>query len=167
MTKGSRRGWGVSFTHRPLFNPGKDPAPIVQEAGWASGLVWTGVENLAPTGVWSPDRPARSQSLYRLRYPAHIRYWRKPQMWAGILIRSFLCTSAISVPELVNFRKRLYMKHCWRVSSYRGFGRDAVSKYTVDKVFWNFFFLKIHSKATWLSTNTWKILIKTIPFASS
>jgi hypothetical protein len=24
-----------------------------------------------PTGIPSPDRPARSQSLYRLRYPAH------------------------------------------------------------------------------------------------
>ena len=32
-----------------------------------------------PTGIRSPDRPARSQSLYRLRYPAHMasvgRYW--------------------------------------------------------------------------------------------
>jgi hypothetical protein len=25
--------------------------------------------NLAPTGIQSPDRPARSQSLYRLNYP--------------------------------------------------------------------------------------------------
>jgi hypothetical protein len=54
---------------RPLSTPGKDPVPIVQEAGWASGPVWTGAENLAPTGIRSPDRPARSQSLYRLRYP--------------------------------------------------------------------------------------------------
>jgi hypothetical protein len=50
--------------------PGKDPVPIVQEAGWAPGSVWIGAENLAPTGFRSPDRPARSQSLYRLRYPA-------------------------------------------------------------------------------------------------
>ena len=33
---------------RPLFTPGKDPVPIVQEAGWAPGPVWTGAENLAP-----------------------------------------------------------------------------------------------------------------------
>jgi hypothetical protein len=26
------------------------------------------VENLAPTGIRSPDRPTRSESLYRLRY---------------------------------------------------------------------------------------------------
>jgi hypothetical protein len=55
---------------RSLFTPRKDTAPIVQEAGWAPGPVWTGAENLAPTGIRSPDRSARSQSLYRLRYPA-------------------------------------------------------------------------------------------------
>jgi len=39
--------------HAPaaLFTPRKDPVPIVQEAGWAPGLVWTGAENLAPTGI--------------------------------------------------------------------------------------------------------------------
>ena len=52
----------------PLFTPWKDPVPIVQEAGWAPGSVWTGAENLAPTGTRSPHRPARSQSLYRLSY---------------------------------------------------------------------------------------------------
>jgi len=70
---GTRRGWGVSVMPQPLFPPGKDPVPIVQETGWAPGLVWTGAENLAPTGIRSPDRPARSQSLYRLCYPTHTR----------------------------------------------------------------------------------------------
>jgi len=28
--------------------PQKDPVPIVQEAGWATGPVWTGAENLTP-----------------------------------------------------------------------------------------------------------------------
>ena len=31
--------------------PGKDPVPIVQEAGWVQGPFWTGAENLGPTGV--------------------------------------------------------------------------------------------------------------------
>ena len=56
---------------RLLFTPGKDLVPIVQEAGWAPGPVWTGAENLAPTRIRSPDHPAHSQSLYRLRYSAH------------------------------------------------------------------------------------------------
>jgi hypothetical protein len=51
--------------------PEKNSVAIVQEAGWASGPVWTGAENLAPTGIRSPDCPARRQSLYRLRYTAH------------------------------------------------------------------------------------------------
>jgi hypothetical protein len=68
---GTIRGWGVSVTSRPLLTPGKDPVPIAQEAGWAPGPVWTCAENLAPTGIRYPVRPARSQSLYRLRYPAH------------------------------------------------------------------------------------------------
>jgi hypothetical protein len=33
--------------------------------------VWTCAKNLALTGIRSPDRPACSQSLYRLSYPAH------------------------------------------------------------------------------------------------
>ena len=46
--RGISRGRGVSVTPRPLFTPEKDPVPIVQKAGWASGPVWTGAENLAP-----------------------------------------------------------------------------------------------------------------------
>jgi hypothetical protein len=33
-----------------LSNPRKDLVPIVQEAGWDPGPVWTGAENLAPPG---------------------------------------------------------------------------------------------------------------------
>jgi len=42
--------------------PGKRPGTR------APRPVWTGVENLAPTGIRSQDRPARSESLYRLSY---------------------------------------------------------------------------------------------------
>ena len=57
----------VSSTLRPHFTPGKDPVPIVQEAGWAPGPVWTG-GNSRPHRDSIPDRPARGQSLYRLSY---------------------------------------------------------------------------------------------------
>ena len=75
LDHGTRREWGVSVTPRPLFTPGKDPVLIIQEAGWAPRPVWTGAENLAPTGIWSPDCPGRSQSLYRLSYPAQLGMW--------------------------------------------------------------------------------------------
>jgi hypothetical protein len=32
------------------FTPGKDPIPILWEAGWAPEPVWIGAENLAPPG---------------------------------------------------------------------------------------------------------------------
>jgi len=55
--------WVVNATPRRL-PPGKDPVPIVHEAGWAPGPVWTGAVNLAPKGIRSPDCPARRQRLY-------------------------------------------------------------------------------------------------------
>jgi hypothetical protein len=42
---------------------------LAQVAGWAVGPVWEGAENLASTGILSMERPARSGSLYMLRYP--------------------------------------------------------------------------------------------------
>jgi hypothetical protein len=62
---GARRG-GWTAPRPGRFTPGKVPVHIVQEAGWAPGPVWTCAKNLAPTGIRSPDSPARSQSLYRL-----------------------------------------------------------------------------------------------------
>ena len=63
---GTRRGMRGQRHAPAAFYPGKEP-----KAGWVPGQVWTGAENLAPpTGSRSLDRPARSQSLYRLSYPA-------------------------------------------------------------------------------------------------
>ena len=60
---------GLSKPRPGFFTSRKEPVPIVYEAGWAPRPAWTGAENLAPTGIRSPDRPARSESLYRLSYP--------------------------------------------------------------------------------------------------
>jgi len=70
--RGTRRGWMVSSTPRPHFTAGKDPVPILQEAGWAPGPVWTGGKSRAHRDS-IPDRPARSQTLYGLSYPAHTK----------------------------------------------------------------------------------------------
>ena len=40
--RGTRRGRVVSSTPRPHLAPRKDPVPILQEAVWAPGSVWTG-----------------------------------------------------------------------------------------------------------------------------
>ena len=95
--RGTRTGWLVSSTPRVHFTSGKDPGPILQEAGWALGPVWTGRKSrphreffficticysvlrvyiitsvLPPAPI--PDRPAHSQSLYLLSYPAHTHF---------------------------------------------------------------------------------------------
>jgi len=53
--------------HYPRESPGGNVRP---EIGLAPGLVWTGGKS-RPHRDSTPDRPARSQSLYRLSYPAH------------------------------------------------------------------------------------------------
>jgi len=70
MTGALVRGeWSAARPGRTL-TPGKDSVPIVQEAGWAPGPVRTGGKS-HPHRDSIRDRPARSQSLYRLSYPAH------------------------------------------------------------------------------------------------
>jgi len=71
--RGTRRGWVVSSTPRPHFTPGKVPVPVLQEAGWDPGPVWTGVKS-RPHRDSNPNRPARSQSLYRMSYREFTSY---------------------------------------------------------------------------------------------
>jgi hypothetical protein len=59
---------GVGQRHAPTaLPPGKTRYPLY-EGGWAPGPVWISAETLDPTGIRSPDRPARSESLYRLQF---------------------------------------------------------------------------------------------------
>ena len=101
---GTRRGLEVSLTPRPLFTPGKDPVPIVQEVGWAPRPVWTGAQNLAPTGIRSPDRLACSQSLHRLSYRAHMTGSVRLFIFFVTYIHGSL-RKAISPPPLINYNK--------------------------------------------------------------
>jgi len=59
--RGTRRGWVFSSTPRPHFTPGKDPVPILQEAGWAPGPVLDGRKILSPPG-FDPG-PSSPQSV--------------------------------------------------------------------------------------------------------
>ena len=48
--------------HAPAaLYPREKPGTLVQETGWTPGPVWTGAENLAPAGIRSLDRPARTK----------------------------------------------------------------------------------------------------------
>jgi hypothetical protein len=52
-------GWVVNAAPQPLDPWGRDPVAIIQEA------VWTGAENIVPTGIRTPDGTAGSKSLSR------------------------------------------------------------------------------------------------------
>ena len=67
-------GWRVNATPRSLYPWERYPVPIVKETAWALGLVGTGAEYLAPTGIRSPDRPACVESLYRLSYLGNLEH---------------------------------------------------------------------------------------------
>ena len=54
---------------RLLFTPGKARYPLYRGLGGTQGRSGQVRKISPPTGIPSPDRPARSQSLYRLRYP--------------------------------------------------------------------------------------------------
>jgi len=104
---GTRRGWVVSSTPRRHFTPGKDPVPILQEPGWAPGPVWTGGKS-RPHWDPIPDRPARSQSLYRLSYPAHIYF-----LYCPFRDETYLCyIKHQSVPRCKHSARRLYKPNC-------------------------------------------------------
>jgi hypothetical protein len=55
----------INVRPRPFYPRERDQTSTVLEA---SGPVWAGVESFAATGIRSPNRPVRRESLYRLRY---------------------------------------------------------------------------------------------------
>ena len=108
--RGTRRGWVVSSTPRPHFTPGKDPVPIVQEAGWAPGPVWTGRKS-RPHRDSIPGHPAFSQALYRLSYPAHTHTHTHTHIYIYIYIyctckSAVYCSLVTRVKDVVITRKR-------------------------------------------------------------
>jgi len=61
-----------SSTPRPHFITGKNPVPIVQEAGWAPGPVWMGGKSrLYRDSI--PDRSARSSVGIPTELPGPVR----------------------------------------------------------------------------------------------
>ena len=73
--------WSASRPGR-ILPPGKTRYPLYRRLGGLQG--WSGrTENLVSTGIRSPDRPARSQSLYRLSYPSYVTHCRELKFWGG------------------------------------------------------------------------------------
>jgi len=113
----TRRGWVDSSTPRPHLTPGKDPVPILQEAGWAPGPVWMGRKS-RPNKDSIMDHPAYSQLLYWLSYRAH-NVEDKAQIW-----------------KLRRKRKRGTKLGKFNSRKIKGSSKK-INKYSVDKGRWN------------------------------
>jgi len=68
--RATRRGWVFSSTPQPHFTHGKTRYPFYRRLGGPQGR-YGRAEKSRPHRGSIPDRPARSQSLYRLSYRAH------------------------------------------------------------------------------------------------
>ena len=65
----------VNATPRSLYSPERDSVPIVQEAGWAPGPVWTGAENLVSTGIRSRTVQPVASRYTDYTIPTHKSLW--------------------------------------------------------------------------------------------
>jgi hypothetical protein len=55
------------------LSSGKTRYPLYRRQGGPQSRSGRVRKNSLPTGIWSPDCPARSESRYRLRYPGPLR----------------------------------------------------------------------------------------------
>ena len=107
---------GGSAPRSGRFTQGKEPVPIVQEAGWVPGPVWTGEESLASTGIRSPDRKSRSESLYRLSYPGRtpfncvfVKYIMNETAYSKILLEKLIVCQLVNTFSVIILTS---VRHC-------------------------------------------------------
>ena len=72
LNLGPRWEWMVNAVHQ-LLSP--QEFPLYRRLGGSQRVIWMGVENLNPTGIWFPNRAANGESLYWLNY----RWWVHPK----------------------------------------------------------------------------------------
>jgi hypothetical protein len=86
----------VSSTPRPHFTPGKAPVPILQEAGWAPGPVWTDRKSRPPPGFDpGPSSPSSVAIPTELTAPSTSMYLGKCN--ANKMVASHRWTTCIYV----------------------------------------------------------------------
>ena len=129
--RGTRRGLVVSSTPRPHFTPGKDPVPILQEAGWAPGPVWTGGKSRphrdsisgpsSPQSVAIPtELPAHTLDLYIMKLKQHSKDVQgvtllvcsiscRPSKCSVYFNNSYLCSTGL---ELILFDFYVSVGNC-------------------------------------------------------
>jgi hypothetical protein len=89
----------------------RDLVPVVQKTGCEPGPVWRGKENLAPTAIRSPNRPACSQSLYLLRQPGPYVFQDAPQTINSLYISPLFHSKRL--PSLSKYAVYVFVPLKW------------------------------------------------------
>jgi hypothetical protein len=79
-------GWKSALWSGHFTPPKSAPLPFLQEAGWASGLLWMHWDSLVPTGLWTLDHPSCSKPLYQSYYHGHLPLWYDSALFPNLLI---------------------------------------------------------------------------------
>ena len=101
-------GLGVERPSQLALPRERERVSILLVAGWAPWTVWMSAENLIPTGIRSPDHPARNESLHQLSYPRHTFLYLPSNIIISNILRNILimylphhwimvCISSVSV----------------------------------------------------------------------
>ena len=90
----ARRGWWFNATSRLLDPRYRDSVPIVQEAGWARGSVWTSVKNIAHAGVSNPG-PSIAHSPVTNFDAVQTHIW----IWDPSSVNTECCAAGINVQQ--------------------------------------------------------------------
>ena len=85
----------VSSTPLPHFTTGKDPVPILQEAGWAPGPVWTGGKSRPHLDSF-PDHPARSSVTIPTELPCPLYGYSRGRLVSDATTPLSVVTSGIN-----------------------------------------------------------------------
>jgi hypothetical protein len=104
-------GWMVNATPRPLCPREIDPVPVLWEAGWARRQVWTGVENLGPTGILSPDRLARTDWGIPAHFMVLLHFFVSKSIFVLVYDALVIITQCLSRISSVLCREILHITH--------------------------------------------------------
>jgi hypothetical protein len=98
--------WVDNTTPRPLYPPGKTRYPLYRRLGGPQDRSGQGRKISAPTGIRSPDRPARSDSLYRI---FSISIWNVYMAWKLLSWRySVTCKSFFPLKSVLSENRYAY-----------------------------------------------------------
>jgi hypothetical protein len=113
----------VSTTPRPFYPPEKIRYPLCWSLGGLQNRSGCVRKFLPPSGIRSPDRPARSQSLYRLNYPAKKYYMGLYRIHRKSWIKLW---SVFPTPIQ---KKNLHINTCPLTLSFRGTAKPRVDPF--------------------------------------